>query len=384
MGQQIGRTGQVYAKDAATYGVAPTFGATDAVKHLDFTPGKSLNRQNSLERKGTPGLSDRFSRHVDAKYALSAYLSPSGTLGVAPNGKVFYKHAFGAESVGSLSTTIASSPTTTGATLTSVSGLSVGKFALIDVTGVGPCGVIVKSISGSAVTWSPELPDAPTAGDTFKQGVTYTPSSLLPAPGFNVGRYLADHNWELSGAIVEKLGLSFDGNDECKFTASGPARDLVKPAQSKPGSFTAVGGPVTGIAGYLYLDATALKATKFNFELNNMSKLINDSFGTQYAEDHFRNGRRDVTFTLEQRLLSSAALYELAEDATDASLFVQAGTVEGRIICVYAPRIEFDIPDVQDPDGEIIPSYRGVCKETLAGLDGASVGGNDEIFLGLL
>lgn len=389
MSQQIGRTGQVYAKEnAGTYGDAVVFAATDAVKHLNFVPRKSLNRSNSLERKGTPGLADRFSRHIEAGYTLEAYLSPSGTIQTAPNARVLLKHGFGTERVGTLTTTVvAGSGLVGGAELTSVTGLAAGDMVLITCTGgatPGRYARVITSLAGADVTWAPDLPQAPADLDTVKQGVTYRLANTLPAGGFNIGRYLESLNWELKGAVVEKLSLMFDGNDECKFAASGPAQDLEKPAQAKPGAFTTVGSPVTGISGYLYKDDTAIKAVKFNFEINNIEELINDSFGADRAEDHYRGGRRDITVSLEQRLLSSADLYDLAATPTDLSIMAQAGKTEGRIVAVYAPRVELDIPEVPDDDGAIKPSYKGVCKETLAGLDGASTGGNDEIILGLL
>ena len=387
-GQQIGRLGKVFVKDAATYGVAPTLVATDAFKHLDMGFRKTNNRSNSLERRGTPGLENRFSRHIEAGFDLrSAYLSPSGTLKTVPNARVFLKHAFGTERIGALSTTVASGPTTTGATLTSGTGLAQGDCVLINCTGgsfPGAYARVLKSVAGAVVTWGPALPQAPAVADTVKDGVTYRLANTLPAAGVHMAKYLPDVSWELFGAVIEKLGLQFDGNDECKFSASGPAMNAAQTAQAQPGAFTAVGSPVTGISGYLYRDNTAIKATKFDFEINNMAKLINDSFGTDRAEDHFRNGRRDVTISLEQRLLSTSDFYDLAEDATDFVFAAQAGTVEGRILFVYCPRVELDIPDIADPDGEIIPSYKGVCKETAAGLDGASTGGNDELILGLL
>lgn len=389
-GQQIGRLGKMFAKDCTgSYAGAPVFAATDAVRHLEISLRHSNNRQNSLERRGTPGLRDRFSRHIEAGFELRpSYLSPSGTIAVVPEMEVFLRNGFGSERVGTLSTTVsgAPAPTVGGATLASVTGLAVKDFVVINCTGgaaPGQYGRFIKSISGSAVTWTPDLPQAPATGDTVKQGVTYQPANALPANGFNIGHYLPDISREAYGCVVEKLGLMFDGNDECKVSASGPAQRIVKPAQAEPGAFTTVGSPLTGITGYLYKNGAALKLVRFNFELNNQQKLINDSFGNDRAEDHFRNGRRDVTVALEQRLLSTSDFYDLAVAATDFQLFAQAGTAEGRIIGVLAPRVELDVPDVPDPDGEIIPSYNGVAKETVSGLDGASTGGNDELLLGL-
>jgi len=384
-GQQIGRLGKLFCKEEATYGAAVVLAATDAFRHLDIGFRYNLNRSNSLEKKGTPGLSNRFSRHIEAGFDLrSAYLSPSGTIQTAPEAKAILKNSFGAEVVGTLSTTVASGGAVGGATLTSATGLNVGDVVLINCTGgsfPGRYARFIKSISGAAVTWGPDLPQAPANADTVKQGVTYKLANDIPK-SLTLARYLPDVSYELKGAVVEKLQLMFDGNDEVKIAASGPAQVQTRPAQAQPGAFTTVGQPVTGISGYFYLDGTAFKITKANIEVNNLLELINDSYGNDRAESYYRGGRRDVTFSLDARLTDDQAAYAAAEAASDTTLMIQAGKTEGAIIAVYAPRAEFDIPDVPDDDGAIRLSYRGACKETLLGLNGAGFVGNDELILG--
>lgn len=385
--QQIGRLGSLYVKDEASYAAAVTFGATDAFRHLTFTTRKSLNRANSLEKKGTPGLTNRFSRHIEAGYQLEAYLSPSGTIKTAPNGRLWLKNGLGAERVGALSTTVAvGTGAVDGAELASVTGLAVGDFVLINCTGgsnPGRYARVITSIAGSDVTWAPDLPQAPADGDTVKDGVTYRLANSLPA-SMAIGRYLSDRSWEVKGAVVEQLGLMFNGNDEVKLTAQGPAQTSSTPAQAKPGAFTAVGSPVTGITGYAYVNDTALRIVRADFNVANLTQLINDSFGQDRAEDFYRDGRRDITVAIEQRLTDETTLYDLADEATDFALLLQAGLTEGRIVAVYAPRCELNIPEIPDDDGGIRNQYTAVCKETVAGLDGASTGGNDELIVGLL
>src|SRR5438445_757293 len=125
--RQVGRLGKCFAKVEGSYGTAPTFAATDAFRHIEVNTAASLNRSDSLEKRGTPGLRDRFSRHITGMLDIkNAYLQPSGTIGTAPEAKVLLKNAFGAENVGSASTTIASGPAVGGATLTSGAGFAVG------------------------------------------------------------------------------------------------------------------------------------------------------------------------------------------------------------------------------------------------------------------
>jgi hypothetical protein len=385
--QQIGRLGSLYVKDEPTYAEDVVFAATDAFRHLTFTTRKSLNRSNSLEKKGTPGLTNRFSRHIEAGYQLEAYLSPSGTIQVAPNGRLWLKNGLGAERVGTVSTTVASGGDVDGAVLADASGLAVGEFILIHIATGPSAGRYARVVTGidsdDTVSWVPDLPVAPANGSTVKAGVTYSLANALPK-SMAIGRYLPDRSWEVKGAVVEQLGLMFNGNDEVKLTSQGPAQTSDSPAQAKPGAFTAVGSPVTGITGYAYVNDAALKIVRADFNVANLTQLINDSFGLDRAEDFYRDGRRDITVSLEQRLTDDTTLYDLADGPTDFALLLQAGLTEGRIVAVYAPRCELNIPEIPDDDGGIRNQYTAVCKETLAGLDGVSEGGNDEIIVALL
>src|SRR3954469_13285583 len=118
-GVQIARLGKVFVGQESTFGVAPTLTAANALRHIEYTHSSNLNRSNSLEKRGTPGLLDRFSRHIQAGWNLgSAYLQPSGTFGTEPEGKLIYLNGMGAKSIGTLTTTVASAPTVNGATLT--------------------------------------------------------------------------------------------------------------------------------------------------------------------------------------------------------------------------------------------------------------------------
>lgn len=385
--QQIGRLGSLYVKDEPTYAEDVVFSATDAFKHLTFVPRKSLNRSNSLEKKGTPGLTDRFSRHIEAGYNLEAYLSPSGTIKTPPNARLWMRNGLGAERIGTATTTVASAGDVDGAILADASGLAVGEFILIEIATGPSAGRYARVVTGIGtdddVTWVPDLPAAPPNGSTVKAGVTYSLANTLPK-SMCVGRYLTGRSWELKGAVVEQLGLMFNGNDEVKFTSQGPAQTSESPAQSKPVAFTTVGSPVTGIVGYAYVNDTALRIVRADFQVANLTQLINDSFGHDRAEDFYRDGRRDITVAIEQRLTDDTTLYALAEGPTDFALLLQAGLTEGRIVAIYAPRCELNIPEIPDDDGGIRNQYTAVCKETLAGLDGNGAGGNDEIIVGFL
>lgn len=100
-------------------------------------------------------------------------LRPSGALGATPEMDPFLLGLLGARNTANLTTTVSVSPTptTTGCTLASVTGLQVGdliKFASGDVRQVA-------TLVSSAITWFPALAVAPSTGTAVTSGTTYKP-----------------------------------------------------------------------------------------------------------------------------------------------------------------------------------------------------------------
>jgi hypothetical protein len=372
--QQIGRLGKLFVKRQADYITAATMAATNAFRHLDVGFSYNLNRQNSLEKKGTPGLMERFSRHVVAGLDLrAAYLSPSGTLGTAPEADLILESGFGSKATSAAATTVASATTSSSFTLTSAVGFSIGQLIAVRRAAYTRVEITrITNLAGAVVTCSPALGGTPAAADSVKGGVVYSMTNGVPE-ALTVCRYLPDVSYQLEGVVIDKLGITMNGNDETKMRASGPARLQTRPAQAEPGAFTTIGNPVTGILGAFLIGGVAFKITQVDIEINNAMELVNDSLGEQFAEDKYRNGRRDCTIAIEARLTDDETLYALAEAAGDGVISVHTGQTEGKVVAILLPRAEFDIPDVPDDDGAIRVSYRGVAKETV---------GNDEVFLG--
>lgn len=382
---QVGRLGKCYAKVEASYGTVPTFAATDAFRHIEVNTSASLNRSDSLEKRGTPGLRDRFSRHITGLLDIkNAYLQPSGTIGTKPESNVLMKNAFGVETVGAASTTIASAPAIGGATLTSGAGFLVGQMISIVVaagTAPGTYNRMLTSVAGAAVTWAPNLPGAPAAADTVKNGVTYSFANELPG-SFTFAHYLPNVSVEMHGAVVDKLVISFDGNGELMFSISAPAKERLRPAQSIPGSFTTVGAPITGILGAFLLNGTAYQVMKGSISITNGEAMQNEIYGTDRSQGFYRNARRSVALAITAKVTDDTTMAVAAENASDNALFLQCNNVEGKVVSLYLPRCEFDVAQTPDADGSMEYSFTGVAKETLAGIGGSATAGNDECFLG--
>lgn len=374
---EIGRFGRVFLAKQTTYGVAPTFAATDAVRHVNVTLNKSLNRTDSKERYSHPSLLSKWVRRTTATFNVGGIFYPSGAIGTLPDHDPVLECGFGAvTNITPLATTIASGPSTTGATLASGTGLTVGQAVLINVTTGSPAtGRVLRwlaSVAGAVVTWSPALPQAPAVGDSVKSCVNYGLATALPN-ALSIGHYLTALSKEGTGAVVDTLKINFDANEEVMWEASGPMKDRLTAAQSQPGAFTTVGStPPSGLVGGMRIDSAAVDFLKLSVTIANTMELDNFQFGTSSAQGFYRKNQRKITIDLTAMLTSDVTLLTAAENATDKVLMAQCGQTEGSIIGIYAPNVDFDIPDHPDGEETLELNYKGTAKGVI---------GNDELRL---
>lgn len=375
---EIGRLGRVFTAKQSTFGTPPTFSATDAVRHVNVTLNKSLNRTPSKERYAHPSLLSKWTRRTTANFTLAGIFYPSGTLATAPDNDDILECAFGTKTnITPLSTTVASAPTTTGATLTSGTGLTVGQAVLINVTTGSPATgrtlVWLQSVAGAVVTWSPALPQAPAVGDSVKSCVNYSLATALPN-ALSIGHYLQSISKEGTGAVVDQLKITFDANEEVMWEASGPMKDRLTAAQTQPGSFTTAGTtPPSGLVGGMRIGSAAVDFLKLGITIENSMDLDNYQFGTSSAQGFFRRNQRKVSLDLTAMLTSDVTLLTAAENGTDSNVLrVQCGQTEGSIIGCYCPNVDFDIPEMPDGEETLELAYKGTAK---------GVSGNDELRL---
>ncbi len=378
-----GRTGKIFLKKEAVYGVEETIAATNALRHVNagFTHNP-FQRENSPEKNPSPGQFTRFDRKpATALGTLVSLLRPSGVLNTLPEIDPILEAGFGVSTNETLATTVASAPTTTGATATSAGTLAVGDAVLLTVTGEtsGPYVRFLTAVAGAVLTWAPALPSAQTAGDAIKGGITYKFTSLL-AISLTIAHHLSNFSRELLGAGVDSLALAFDANAEPQATASGPAKDqLTGTAQAEPGAFTTVGGnPPSGIKdGDTYIADTIYLMKTLEISIANSLAVRNTEYGIQLPTEMYRNGIREVTVSLDAWAETEATLYDLTEAGTLASVLNQTGRTEGNIVAVYMPRVDFAPADQDDPDGEVNWSFSGTALESVAGA-------NDELRLAFM
>lgn len=374
-----GRKGQLYVATESPFGTA-SFASADAVRHLNFKASRNpFNRANSAEKKQSPGTAVRFDRKETAGWSLEALLRPSGTLNTLPEASEILEAAFGSKTNVTLSTTVSASPapTTTGCTVASAAGLAVKDAVLIVVSAVKYVRWLTD-VTGAALTWAPALPGAPVAGAAVKGCLTYKLTTEL-AISLGFAHYLtADttHSRQVKGGPVEQFGLTFAQNEEGKITASGPAKTVTTPGPTKPGAFTTVGGnPPSGIAGELYVGAAAHKFIALDVQMSTGMALRTDTYGEAQATELLPRGRRVITMGLNTKAADESVVFDPAEAGTRLAVHKQTGWTEGNIIGLYAPQVDFDVPDADD-SGDDVPQwpFKGVCCESA---DGA----NDELYV---
>src|SRR6266542_297341 len=367
---QIGRLGKVLVAEEATYGTTPTLLATMAVRHLqigmDYNP---KGRVNSEEKRGNPGVAARFDRRTTAGLApLNAYLRPSGTIGVVPECTKIFEHGLGTVVVGALSTTVTSASSSSVMTLASVAGLTVGEFVSVRRAANSSIPEVrqVTVIAGSVVTVSPALAGTPAAADTFKSGINYK-LATSGQKSLSIAHYLTSLSRIVQGVPVDSLSVAFNNNEEVKFTATGPGKQLMARGSvpALPG-FTSVGSqnPPSGLAGALLINGVDYCVIGGEFALKNQFELINECVGTSLAEGFYRSGIRDVTFSLEAPVTNDFSLYDIAASVANFELFLQMGVTEGNIVAVRAPACQLDnVPNFGDDNGRNTYSFAGVAIE---------------------
>lgn len=382
MAISVARKGQIFLKKEAAFGTEEPLVATNAMRHLDYSAAfDPFNRVKSMEKKQSPGTVVLFDRKKTANWDLrSALLRPSGTLNTLPECDPVLECGFGSKTNVTLATTVAVGGvgSTTADTLTSAAGLAIGDALLFIVAGLKYVRNLVTVNTGTGViTWAPALPGSLVDGSAVKACPTYKLSTNL-AISLTILHAVGAFQREVLGAGVDKLSIIFDGNEEPKLSASGPAAAWkASGIQSTPGSFTTVGGnPPSGLVGETLIGDVSYLMLRANVDIMNGLKLRMDEYGVNPASELFRGGRREIAVSLDAFLETQATLYDFTVAGTQKSFFNQTGRTEGNIVAIYLPKVDWKVPAQDDGDGEIKWSFKGTAMESA---DSA----NDEAYLSI-
>ncbi len=392
---EVGILEQAYAKIETSYALTAgsggeTLSATDGIRHLELSLTAKNNREASPEKRGTPDTQQTLPRRRTQGFNLSSIMwEPSGSIGTPSNVAKFIQACIGAiHTISSgLVTTVASSPVTTGATLTSVVGLAVGDTAVV-TTAAGREATRIKTIAGSDVTWD-ALSAAPSVGGAVVAGVSFGLASTI-AYTLSIYKYLNAGNFKQAvfGAVVEQMEATFDGTKEVLLSFQGPAGRYADtntpsnapteaPPQSKPASHTTVGSPASGMIGTFYVGGNAFAVISVKVTVNNSIELRNKELGTRYATGVAgRGGNRQVkaqiTCYLEDLRLFALAVASGITASSGVLRFV-VGDTNGSMLACVMPNVVFEIPDVGNEAGPKMITLEGMALAT---------SGNDQVFFG--
>ena len=371
-----GRYAHLYVAAETPYGTPPTLLATHAMRHVDFKVSRPETRVPDPAKKASPGMVRQLARRTEASCSVDALIQPSGTLNTLGEADALLTHGMGAKSNITLSTTVSASPTptTTVFTVAAVTGLVVGQAILVACTGGTYPGKYVRwitNIATLALTVAPALPQAPATSDVVKGCCTYSLANEM-ASSLCLAHYRTSdtvHSQIVKGAVAKNLAFSFEQNTEARLSASFQAKSRTKPAPTKPAAFTMVGtqNPPSGITGELYVASAAYKFIKLDAAIDTGVELRTDTFGFDSPESILMTGRRKVELTLAARLGDQAVIYDPAAAGTRVAIMMQTGFTEGNIIALYAPLVEFSVPDEDSPEDVPTWSFKGLCCESVDG-----------------
>jgi hypothetical protein len=183
----------------------------------------------------------------------------------------------------------------------------------------------LTSVAGAVVTWAPALPSAPADGAAVKGCITYRLTTDL-AISLDILHAYPSFKRELLGAGIDSLNLEFDGTEEARFTANGPAKEQLTPGQATPGSATEVGGhPPTGMVGELRVAANAYKHTSLGIEISNGLAVRHSEAGTERPSELFRRERRETKVKLDAFAEDETAIYDQTESGGNLAILRQNG-----------------------------------------------------------
>lgn len=378
---ETGALEQAYAKLEDDYRDPETLVATDGIRHLDLSIASKKNREPSPEKRGTPDEQQSLPNRQSQEFDLSSIMwEPSGSIGTPADIGVLLKGGMGAQTTPNLDTTInaAPSPTATGCTLISATGLVVGDIVLFEVGATGAFEATrIKTIATLAVTYD-ALSAAPDVAGRMIAGVAYQLTNNI-TESFSIYKYFNAGGFEhaVYGCVVDKIIITIDGTKSVMLALSGPAGEYADSTfgtvQSKPGAYTTVGAPVAGLIGEFDIDGSAFLVTKAVITIENQVVLRNKELGTAFASGIGGRGNlRKVTVAVDG-FLEDTNLISKAGSVTKSTVRLWAGGSDGNRIAVVCPSVEWEIPDIGGEIGLKELTFNGVAYAT---------DGNDQVFLG--
>ncbi len=286
MSLALSRLERVYMADQSSFDTVPTFGNSNAVRHIKVDISNEIatlvRRDKTGSRSATLGIKGRSF----GKWSYEGSLAPSGVAGTAPDFEPLIKAIFGqAPSVGG--------------------GIRTYTFVDDPILTFGLASYRTPS--------------------TLNQRIAY--GCVVNEATFNVGADIAE--WTASGEAKYVIESDYFGD------ASTEEKGGLSVFPTEPGAPVTNGGIIAGFTGLIVIGGnTQVRIRTAQIKINNGAAVIKDTFGT-YLPDDVEGDLRNVTLTFtlyEDDTAAQKAIREATITKTPVDADITVGTVTGSIV----------------------------------------------------
>ena len=211
----------------------------------------------------------------------------------------------------------------------------------IDLPGSEECTVTI-GLGAKDVNWC--------GRDALDGGINDTVTSITVQNGneFSINSFIQIDDEVMKISDISGTTLTVSRGEASTSAASHSDGAIITPYQPSP-SFA--GSPIAGINGECWLGGEVLKIKKASFSLSNGIILDNEQYGSSTATGFAAAAMRTGEITLECELytdttpdgtITTSALRRIAEQKTQKSLFIQAGTSANACAAIYCPQVELN------------------------------------------
>jgi len=343
---------RVYAAEETTFGVMKPPVATDAFRVAN--PGPTMKAEQAVvranEKTGSRSQSPSLRcGSISGTITLPLYVEPSGTPGVAPDGKALYKNLMGKETI--VSTTVTTATDASHITLASPTGIKAGT-----ILGIGAEMRPVGSIAGNIATMAVPFSTTP-AGAAVVKAVVYELQDPLPST-LSVYSYIQEWPHVSVGTVFNQGVFSFV-DEVLHLELTGIDTDVLDAAIPTEPTPIYSGFPLARGCGKVYINGVVANVLEFTVTINNGDEARQIPIGSQVTSGISR-GLRVVTDTFTVYLTDvTKDYYAIAKNRTNQPLFVQIGDVAGKLFSIYLPQRTLNTPDLDKTPPEIQMQFSG-------------------------
>lgn len=375
-------TQRIYAKKESAFNDSTyqSLAAANAIRVRTFSLTPKHNHVPSKDKTPTPDVISSNPRMETTGWQAGLAWKPSGTIGTGSEAKALFEAFFGsmvAAGGGSgVTTTVSASPTptVTGFTVASATGLAVGDVIVVTMAAGHREATRITAIATNALTVSPALTAAPATGAAVVAGVSY--KLITAAPGsLALGNFMTSKKEGGAGSWVDAIELNFGKEEEVMATFSGRCAQYLRNGNAgltDPTTQTFVGTELNGLVGKAIVNSNIFKVTAVKLSLaNNLAPRVED-IGDAYATEIFRSSKRDfkidVSFYVDDH-----RIVDLSTTPTKAPITFVLGSANGAMLACVCPNVLYEMVGL--PSGQ-----EGAAIVTASG-QAYGVNGNDAITL---